>query len=264
MEHPHETGKKASDAKSVSKTLTILSTFDERTPMQRTSDIAARLGMNISTVSRHLNTLLDWGFLRRDDETGCYYPGTQIISLAGAALQDSDVYRYSFPELQLLSFRYGVHSHMSIQDDTEIMHLISCCCEHTMDLFVPMGHRQPMYCSAMGRIMLAYMPEAKAEDILKRSNREKRTPDTKVGVDEIMQELKKERQQGICLLVNELAYGKGSVAAPILDRDRNPVAAISVSTSANALSQPQREAELKKAIKITASRISGRLGYYPY
>ena len=36
--------------------------------------------------------------------------------------------------------------------------------------------------SAMGRIMLAYMPEAKAEDILKRSNREKRTPDTKVGV----------------------------------------------------------------------------------
>ena len=69
MEHPHETGKKASDAKSVSKTLAILSTFDERTPMQRTSDIAARLGMNISTVSRHLNTLLDWGFLRRDDET---------------------------------------------------------------------------------------------------------------------------------------------------------------------------------------------------
>lgn len=136
--------------------------------------------------------------------------------------------------------------------------------ETDMDLFVPMGHRQPMYCSAMGRIMLAYMPEAKAEDILKRSNREKRTPDTKVGVDEIMQELKKERQQGICLLVNELAYGKGSVAAPILDRDRNPVAAISVSTSANALSQPQREAELKKAIKITASRISGRLGYYPY
>ena len=62
--------------------------------------------------------------------------------------------------------------------------------------------------------MLAYMPEAKAEDILKRSNREKRTPDTKVGVDEIMQELKKERQQGICLLVNELAYGKGSIAAP--------------------------------------------------
>lgn len=86
MEHPHETGKKASDAKSVSKTLAILSTFDERTPMQRTSDIAARLGMNISTVSRHLNTLLDWGFLRRDDKTGCYYPGTQIISLAGAAL----------------------------------------------------------------------------------------------------------------------------------------------------------------------------------
>ena len=88
---------------------------------------------------------------------------------------------------------------MSIQDDTEIMHLISCCCEHTMDLFVPMGHRQPMYCSAMGRIMLAYMPEAKAEDILKRSNREKRTPDTKVGEEapEANQEDSDGRQAGL-------------------------------------------------------------------
>ena len=48
MEHPQRNREKASDAKSVSKTLAILSTFDERTPMQRTSDIAARLGMNIS------------------------------------------------------------------------------------------------------------------------------------------------------------------------------------------------------------------------
>ena len=52
-----------SNTKSLNKTLAILSTFNEKTPMQRTSDIAAKLGINISTVSRHLNTLLDWGFL---------------------------------------------------------------------------------------------------------------------------------------------------------------------------------------------------------
>ena len=65
MTQQAESQRKNSNAKSVSKTLAILATFNETTPMQRTSDIAAKLHMNISTVSRHLNTMLDWGFLRQ-------------------------------------------------------------------------------------------------------------------------------------------------------------------------------------------------------
>lgn len=264
LEKTEETGRKKSEAKSVSKTLAILSTFNEKSPRQRTSDIARKLDMNVSTVSRHLNTLLDWEFLSRDDETGLYYPGPEIIGMAGAMLQNSEVYRYSFPELQLLSFRYGIHSHMSMPQGTDIIHMISSCCEQTMDLFVPMGHVQPMYCSAMGRCFLAYMPQAKARDILRKSHMEKRTPETKVDIEEILKELENIRRRGYCLLSNELTYGKASLAAPVFDRNQNAIAAISVSTSANALKQPQREMELRKAVKNTASRISGRLGYFPY
>lgn len=71
--------KYVSGNKSVSKTLAILSLFSEGERMLRTSEIAERLQMNISTVSRHLNTLLDGGFLQRDDATGYYYPGMEII-----------------------------------------------------------------------------------------------------------------------------------------------------------------------------------------
>ena len=53
------------------------------------------------------------------------------------------------------------------------------------------------------------------------------------------------------------------MAAPILDRNRNPIAAISVSASAQSLSQPQRERELAKAVMTAAGKISGKLGYYP-
>ena len=105
---------KGSNAKSVSKTLEILSTFNELAPEQRTSDIANKLHMNISTVSRHLNTMLDWNFLERDDSTGYYSLGLEIVALAGAALQNNDVYRHAYPELQQLSYKYGVHSHMGV------------------------------------------------------------------------------------------------------------------------------------------------------
>lgn len=92
MAKVEESRYKVSNTKSVSKTLAILSTFDETAPMQRTSDIAMKLDMNVSTVSRHLNTMLDWGFLERDDFTGFYYPGLEIVALAGAALQNNDAF----------------------------------------------------------------------------------------------------------------------------------------------------------------------------
>ena len=180
---------KGSNAKSVSKTLEILSTFNELAPEQRTSDIANKLHMNISTVSRHLNTMLDWNFLERDDSTGYYSLGLEIVALAGAALQNNDVYRHAYPELQQLSYKYGVHSHMGVPRAVDVVHLISICCESTMELLIPMGHCHPMYCSAMGRAMLAYMSQAEVQKVLRASELQKLTPETKIDLREINQEL---------------------------------------------------------------------------
>lgn len=116
-----------------------------------------------------------------------------------------------------------------------------------MELLIPMGHCHPMYCSAMGRAMLAYMPQAEVEKVLRASELQKLTPETKIDLREINQELIHTRQKGYCILFDELAESKSSLAAPIFDRNRNPIAAISVSASAQSLSQPQRERELAKA-----------------
>lgn len=253
---------KNSTTKSVSKTLAILSTFTEDAPVQRTSDIAEKLKMNVSTVSRHLNTLLDWGFLEREDDTGFYYPGINIITLAGISLQRSDVYRFASPELQQLSQKFNVHSHMAIPHKTDIIHMINYANEHTRELMMPMGHRHPMHCSAMGRAIMAYMPPEKVQDILKNSDIREYASETKTNISDIIQELKKVRQKGYCLVVNELTEGKASIAAPIFNRYREPIAAISVSASARNLSQPEKEVELSKIVTSTALRISGKLGYF--
>lgn len=254
---------KASNTKSLNKTLAILSSFNETTPMQRTSDIATRLEMSMSTVSRHLNTMLDWGFLERDDATGYYFPGVEIVTLAGRVLQNNDVYRHAFPEVHRLSYKYAVNGHMGVPQKNEVIHLISSCCESTMDLLIPMGHRHPMHCSAMGRVLLAYFPPLKAQEILKSSELQKYTFGTKIDISEINQELIRTRKKGYCALINELTEGTGSLAAPIFDRNRVPVGAISISTSAHSLGQVQRERELAKAVTVAAGRISNKLGYYP-
>lgn len=249
--------------KSLIKALSILSTFDASTPMQRTSDIALRLNMNISTVSRHLNTLLDWGFLERDDMTGFYSAGYKIIALAGAALQNNDVYRYASVELPKLSMRCNIHSHMGIPRMGCIVHIISNSCEKTSDLLMPMGHCQPMYCSAMGRAILAFLPQNKSSEILKNSNRQKYASETKTELNDLKNELKRAHKDGYAIVINELNDDTASLAAPIFDRNGTPIAAISVSTSARSLSRVERQRELAQEVVHTANKISAKIGYFP-
>ncbi len=258
-------GKKHRDSntKSISKSLAILDSFQGVTTMQRTSDIAQKLGMNVSTASRHLNTMLDWGFLERDENTGFYYPGLKIISLAGVALQNNEVYRHCYPELQAISDEYNIHSHMGIPKGNDIVHMINNSSEQTRELMIPMGHTYPMYCSAMGRSILAYLPPNKIQDILKTSNLVMHASETKVNIEDILQTLEHVRKRGYCLILNELTERKASIAAPIYDRDRNPVASISVSASVRRLSIDEEVIELSRAITNAARRVSGKLGYYP-
>jgi DNA-binding IclR family transcriptional regulator len=115
----------------------------------------------------------------------------------------------------------------------------------------------------MGRAMLAYMPPDKAQEILVNSEIQRYTPQTKIDLGEITQELVRTRQKGYCTLIDELAEGKGSIAATVFDRNRNPIAAVSISASAYSLSQPKRERDLAKVVMTAASKISGKLGYYP-
>ncbi len=253
---------KMKNNKSTSKTLAILSTFNEIMPMQRTSDIAQLLNMNISTVSRHLNTLLDWGFLERD-ESGYYYPGLQIITLAGTALHNMPVYRYCYSELMLLSNQLGLHGHMSVASGHEIVHLINTCSTNTKQLFIPTGHRQPMYCSAMGRIMMAYMHDEELARIFKSTKMMKITPNTKIDENEIILELQTIQKRGYSIVENELTLEVGSISMPIFDRSRKVVAAISVSMSVNSLQNPQRVKEILKIMSVRANKVSGQLGYFP-
>ena len=252
----------SSNAKSVGKTFAILSTFNETTPTQRTSDIASKLHMNISTVSRHLNTMLDWGYLQRDDATGFYSLGLEIVALAGAALQNSSIYRFAYPELQRLSYKYGVHSHMSVPRGVEVVHLISICCENTMELLIPMGHCHPMYCSAMGRAIMAYQSSGEVQRVLRDSELRKFTPETKVDIQEIQQELARTRQKGYCIIFDELSENIGSLAVPIFDRNRNPVAAI-LYIGQCPQPQPAQRARTGEGCDHCRRKDLREVGYYP-
>lgn len=255
-------GNKKSAANS-NKALAILSSFLSDPSGKRTTDVAAELQMNISTVSRHLNTLLDLGFLDREPSTGFYVPGQNILALAGMSLQNIPAYRYAMPELQLISNQHAIHGYMSVPKATEIVYLISSYYKSAMDLYIPLGYKHPMYCSAMGRVYLAHMRNDEAKQIIKNSDLVNYTSETKTNIEEIWKKILETRKNGYCILVNELVESKASIAVPIFDSNRKVVASISVSENSEQLNQGSRRNELIKALVNAATKISGQLGYTP-
>lgn len=250
--------------KGVSKSLIILATFSQGEPMQRTSDIAAKLNMNISTVSRHLNILLDEGFLDRDEHTGYYHTGYKILELAGAELQCNDLYRHAQSEMRELCNKQKLHCHIGRPRKLEILHLLSHCSEDSPGAIVPMGYRHPMYCSATGRAILAFLPKAKARGILEKSDLVKFTPDTKIEMAEIEEELAIARKNRYAVISNELIPLRGGIAAPIFDNTGMPIATFSVSLSTQSLTDVKRTKELGQIVTSAATSISDKLGYWPY
>ncbi len=251
----------STNTKSVSRTLSILLTFTEDTPIQRVSTIASQLGMNASTVSRHLTTLLDAGFIERDEETGSYHLGLNVIAMAGVALCNNSLYRYGQAELLDLTSKYGLHFHLSVPNGADMVHLIGLCGTESLEFPVPMGHRHPQFCSAMGRAYLSTFPIEQVSSFLDSIYLVPYTSKTKLNKEDILEDIKLTKKRGYSLIEDELTMGKTSIGVPIFGRSRKAVAAISYTIDTFNTEVREKEVHLTNRMRIAANRISGKIGF---
>lgn len=248
----------------ISKSLIILSSFTKDHPRQSTSDIAAKLQMSTSTVSRHLNVLLDEGFLTRDETTGLYSLGYKILTMAGIILYNDPLYQFSLSMFPKLSVKYSANWHLGIPMQTSIFQMTTFPSEDVRDLIVPLGQTYPMYCSAMGRAILAFMPPAQANRILSKSNLIKYTPNTIAAPTDLSKELEKIKHRGYSIIEEEMVDSVSSIAAPIFDSQKKPIAAISMSVLAERFGDSNEKERLIKAVLRTAAQMSNTIGHCPW
>ena len=254
---------KETNTKSVSRTLSILFTFTEECHQQKTSSIAKKLGMNISTVSRHLTTLLDQGFVVRDDETGYYRLGLNIVTMAGIALYDNDLYRYGQDELQKLSNEKPHFYHLGIPHGTDIVHIGSSCGNDSSGSPLPIGHRHPLCSCAMGRAYLSTQTDEVITAIIKNTKFIQFTSKTKLDPEEILKSIHHARDKGYSYIDEELALYKKSLSVPVFGRNRTAVGAIGVTLDNHDIesSNKEKRLELLNSLRIASNRVSSKLGF---
>src|SRR5262249_15067752 len=135
--------------------------------------------------------------------------------------------------------------------------------QQEIDLNLHVGARLPAYCTAMGKAILAWLPEDRLAKLVRRIDFEQRGPNTITDADAFRKELARIRDTGLAVNDQELAYGLRSIAAPVLSHTDEPIAAVNLAVHRTMASMDELLAHYGPAVTEAAGAISESLGYRP-
>ncbi|MCA0405360.1 MAG: helix-turn-helix domain-containing protein [Proteobacteria bacterium] len=210
----------------LAKGLSVIETFGVEKPRQTISEVSAASGLDRATARRCLLTLAHLGYADYDGKFFTLNP--RVLRLGTACLAAMPLPQIVQPWLDQLSETLGESTSVSILDDIEVVYIARAAQRKVMSVSLMPGSRLPAYCTSMGRVLLAALPEAEARERLERAPPPARTIHTLVEPAAIMAELARVRTQGYAQIDQEVELGLRSIAVPVMDSRGKIVAALNV------------------------------------
>ncbi|TYO96205.1 IclR family transcriptional regulator [Desulfallas thermosapovorans] len=254
--------RKTKTVQSVDRSLAILEALARHREPIALTVLSVKLGLNISTVHRLLNTLIVAGFVEQEPNQGRYRLGLKTFEIGNAALYNLDIRSIAKPYLKELVDRCNETANLSVLNRGEVVYIDQVESPNIVKMFAKPGTRGPAYCTASGKVLLASLPPGELNQIVKKNKFYKYTDRTITDSELFKKELAKVKQQNYAIDFGELEEGVQCVAAPVRNHEGKTIAAISVSGPATRISQSFPRAELIKLIIEAANRISLQLGFY--
>lgn len=244
---------------SVEKAVSLLKILGDGAPEAGVSELARRLNVHKSTVSRLLATLERQGLVERNPDTEKYRLGFELVRLAGRVPRHAELVETAQPALEALSQATGETINLALPDDEQVINIYQISSRHLVKDSNWAGRRTPYHCAANGKALLAWLPEAEALRRLP-ARLQRFTANTLTSRADLLRDLAQARQQGFAVAREELEIGLIAIAAPVRDTSGEGVAAVSVSGPAYRLT-PDRVAELGRLTAAAAEEISTRIGW---
>ena len=252
-------------SQSLERGLAILSSFHSDRPLIGVSELSRELDLSRSTAHRYVATLAKLGYLQQDPDSKRYRLGPKVLDLGFSAINSMDLREISAPHLRQLSDETGHTVNLAILDGTDVVYIERCRTarpgQREIDLNLHVGARLPAYCTAMGKAILAFVPEERLEEIIERIDFAPRGPNTLTDPEAFREELRKIRASGIAVNDEELAYGLRSIAAPIHSQSGEVLAALNLAVHRTMGSMDELIARFGPAVTQSAHDISLSMGH---
>lgn len=243
--------------KSLQKALSVLDCFAEK-PVLGVTEISEKLGLYKSNVHSILTTLKSMNYLEQDEESGKYRLSVAVFNLTRALTTTFAISKISLPFMQELSDRINERVFLAIPVDDEALYLDSTYPKESFSLMrIITGDRAKMYCTGVGRAMMAHLPEERIDEYLQRPLK-RYTDYTITDPNELRKELKRTRIRGYSIDNMEHEFGVRCVGMPIFNKYGKLEGGISISGPADRLSE-ERLNEYAIILKTYITKIEERL-----
>ena len=226
-----EQPRSADFVQSLERGLAVIRAFDSERPELTLSDVARATGFTRATARRFLLTLSELGYVSATD--GHFSLCPRVLELGYSYLSSLGLPELAPPHMERLVAQVNESSSISVLDDTDIVYVVRVPTRRIMSITLSVGTRLPAYCTSMGRVLLAALPEHELEPLLARIELRPLTPRTMTDAGALRQLLVRVRRQGYALTDQELEEGLRSIAVPIRDSAGAVAAALNVSVHAS-------------------------------
>ncbi|MBM3801394.1 MAG: IclR family transcriptional regulator [Acidimicrobiia bacterium] len=225
------------------------------------TDLSRRLDLDKSMIYRLLSTLAIRGYVEQDQATRKYKLGLKVVELAGMKLSTVEMFSVARPLLKGLVKRTGETVHMAMLVQLDIICLDKEEGPAILNIKGGIGDKYPPHAAAIGKAIIAYLPEEQLRVILEKHGMPRYTSKTITSVDALKRHLRAVREKGYAVNDEETYLGVRSIAAPVRDRKGEVVASLGLSGTAQRISREKIET-LAKAVIEVADRVSAELGHY--
>lgn len=241
----------------LAKGFAVLQSFSAREPELTLTEIANRAGLDKGTAFRMLTTLVHLGYIEKVIATRRFRLMLKVLDLGFTAISQTGLAEVARPVLGSLVDTAREAASLGVLDGTEVIYVERVragIVRLGVDLHV--GNRIPVYCTAIGHAILAWLPPDECDRVLAASDIRKLTPRTPTTIEEILLELEEARARGYAVSDQVVNIGLRVLAAPVLDSHGYPLAAVSVVSTPYHMSLDEFVASTAERIVEAAAKIS--------
>jgi DNA-binding IclR family transcriptional regulator len=253
-------GQPAYSVNVLERTFRILDAFSTNAQELSVTELIPKLRLPKSTVHRLVMVLERHGYVERSSTGDKYHLGAKLVQLGMHALTSIDLGRVAMPHLERLVKQTGETAHLGVLRDGEIISLFHSQSAHVLRPPTTVGRRIPVYCTSLGKAILAFLPEGEKKRILADIHFKAYTPKTIKRISEFKAQLTRVRNAGYATDNEEFEEGLRCIGAPVRDHSGDVIAAISIAMPSVRMKK-HRVPQLTRAVVKTAAELSVALGY---
>ncbi len=199
------------------RTLLILEAVGAQSDPMSPAEIGREIGLPKQTTHRLCNTLLEEGFLMRDERGRGLRPGRRARMMGQGVVHSSSSHVARHQVLQELALQIGETVNFVVPEDRGMSYQDRVETDWPFRIQLPVGTNVPFHCTASGKTYLASLPKAERRRLVHVMHLERHTDTTITDPDDLLAELHEIAKQGYAVDRSEFYDGMVAMAVPVLD-----------------------------------------------